>query len=447
MDELFFSATDLKGLILSGNEVFTRISGYSNEDLIGAPHNIIRHPDMPRCVFQLLWNEIEAGRPIAAYVKNLAKDGAYYWVMATVVPIDGGYLSVRLKPSTAYFDAAQSIYKELLAVEREIEGANIRDRKPAMEASGARLGELLSDAGFADYQAFMNIALPAEIQSRDEQLAESARERLGRIPRGTDPTIVALLRSSSLVNAYVDELLNLDAYAQLGPQLTKKAGYILELSTDVGLFSLNALLASARAGEAGASLSAVAGLLRLNSERSFPTFHEINDSITAVTGALGEVLFVIAATKLQSEVAMVFAQELAAGEGDRASELRDMTGLSECILSNVDRLASALDGLERHIGSVRKHVQYLRRDLNMMRALEVNGRIEAVHVPNIGGLLAFFDSIGGQIRTAREEVDGLIGVADVSFTADKKRADRIAREMSSFRTYLAGLGATEDEAA
>lgn len=218
MDELFFSVTDLKGLILSGNEVFTRISGYSNEELVGAPHNIIRHPDMPRCVFKLLWDEIEAGRPIAAYVKNRAKDGSHYWVMATVVPIDGGYLSVRLKPSTAYFDAAQSIYKQLLAVEQEIEGANIRDRKPAMEASTARLVELLADAGFASYQAFMNIALPAEVQSRDEQLAVSAHKRLGRAPAGADPTIVSLLKSSALVNDYVDDLLKLDAYAQLGPK-------------------------------------------------------------------------------------------------------------------------------------------------------------------------------------------------------------------------------------
>lgn len=446
IDELFFSTTDLKGLIVSGNEVFTRVSAYSGDELVGAPHNIIRHPDMPRAVFKLLWDEIEAGRPIAAYVKNRAKDGTYYWVMATVVPIEGGYLSVRLKPSTPYFEAAETIYAELLGIEQEIESENIRDRKPAIEAATARLGELLVEAGFPDYQAFMNVALPAEIQSRDEQLGSSADERLGAIGRDADPTVVALLESSALVNGYVDQL-GLEAYVELGPKLTSRADYILGLSADVGLFSLNALLASARAGEAGAALSAVAGLLRTNSERSKPTFTRINESITAVTQALGEVLFVIAATKLQSEMAMVFAQELAAGDGDHSSELRDMAGLSEAVLANVDRLGDALASVEQHFRSVRQHVQYLRQDLSVMQALEVNGRIESVHVPSTTGILTVFNSIREQVGTARSEVDDLYGVTDVSFAADRKRAERITREMVRFRDRLSALALPEERAA
>jgi aerotaxis receptor len=447
IEELFFSATDLKGLIRSGNEVFARISGYTDDELIGAPHNIIRHPDMPRCVFQLLWDEIEAGRPIAAYVKNRAKDGSYYWVMATVVPIEDGYLSVRLKPSTAYFEAAETLYRELVALEQSIEGPNVRDRKPAIEASTARLGELLADAGFDSYQTFMNIALPAEIQGRDEQLSASTHQRLGTIPAGANQTVVALLESSALVNDYVDQLLNLEAYIELGPKLTDKADYILGLSADVSLFSLNALLAAGRAGTAGAALSAVAELLRSNSERSGPTFKLIDESIGAVTGALRQILFVIAATKLQSEMAMVFAQELGADDSDHSADLRNMAGLSECILGNVDRLSVALDEVELHIREVNRHVAQLKRDLSLMRALEVNGRIEAVHVPQTSGIQNVFTSISEQIGTARDEVDDLLSTADVSFTADRRRADRIAREMSSFRTHLAELGASEAEAA
>ena len=98
--EIFFSTTDRKGIIRSGNRVFTRVSGYTNEELVGAPHNIVRHPDMPRVVFQLLWTEIGAGRSIAAYVKNMASDGSYYWVLATAMPVGDGYLSVRLKPTS-----------------------------------------------------------------------------------------------------------------------------------------------------------------------------------------------------------------------------------------------------------------------------------------------------------------------------------------------------------
>ena len=97
IDELFFSTTDRKGVITFGNDVFVRVSGHPRERLIGAPHNVIRHPDMPRAVFRLLWDYVLAGRSVVAYVKNMAADGAYYWVLALVTPIRGGFLSVRLK--------------------------------------------------------------------------------------------------------------------------------------------------------------------------------------------------------------------------------------------------------------------------------------------------------------------------------------------------------------
>ena len=73
-EELFFSTTDPKGRIQRANSVFERISAYSWNELKNKPHNIIRHPDMPRVVFQLLWDHIQGGHPIVAYVKNLAHD-------------------------------------------------------------------------------------------------------------------------------------------------------------------------------------------------------------------------------------------------------------------------------------------------------------------------------------------------------------------------------------
>jgi len=74
-EEIIVSKTDLKGIITYANRTFLKVSGYSEEELLGKPHSIIRHPDMPRCVFKLLWDTIEAGREILAYVKNMAKNG------------------------------------------------------------------------------------------------------------------------------------------------------------------------------------------------------------------------------------------------------------------------------------------------------------------------------------------------------------------------------------
>jgi len=85
-DDIIVSKTDLKGRITYANKVFLDICGYSEAELMGQPHSIIRHPDMPRAVFKLLWDTIQEGREIFAYVKNMAKCGDFYWVFAHVTP-------------------------------------------------------------------------------------------------------------------------------------------------------------------------------------------------------------------------------------------------------------------------------------------------------------------------------------------------------------------------
>jgi len=85
-EDIIVSKTDLKGRITYANQTFCNIAGYSEAELLGQPHSIIRHPDMPRAVFKLLWDTIMEGREIFAYVKNMAKSGNYYWVFAHVTP-------------------------------------------------------------------------------------------------------------------------------------------------------------------------------------------------------------------------------------------------------------------------------------------------------------------------------------------------------------------------
>lgn len=85
-NELIISKTDLHGKITYGNEMFIRMSGYTVNELLYVPHNIIRHPDMPKVIFKLLWKTVKSGKEIHAYVKNLSKDGSYYWVFANITP-------------------------------------------------------------------------------------------------------------------------------------------------------------------------------------------------------------------------------------------------------------------------------------------------------------------------------------------------------------------------
>jgi aerotaxis receptor len=116
--QMLVSATDLTGRIEYCNPAFIAVSGYSKEELIGQPHNLIRHPDMPREAFADLWTTIRSGRPWTALVKNRRKNGDHYWVQASVTPVVEkgtvvGYLSVRVKPSREAVRAADALYARI----------------------------------------------------------------------------------------------------------------------------------------------------------------------------------------------------------------------------------------------------------------------------------------------------------------------------------------------
>lgn len=114
------SETDTKGVIVFANRKFCEISGYEKEELIGQPHNIIRHPSMPRAAFAQMWKEIQAGHTWHGFVKNLRKDGLYYWVETEITPIFDtektitGYMAARKPASRKNIEEADSLYKKML---------------------------------------------------------------------------------------------------------------------------------------------------------------------------------------------------------------------------------------------------------------------------------------------------------------------------------------------
>ena len=116
--KLIVSRTDVKGLITHANPAFVEMSAFGIEELIGQPHCILRHPDMPAAAFADLWRTVERGETWHGYVKNLRKDGAYYWVYATVIANVRagqvvGYTSVRRKPSRTKVDECIALYRRM----------------------------------------------------------------------------------------------------------------------------------------------------------------------------------------------------------------------------------------------------------------------------------------------------------------------------------------------
>lgn len=123
-DDFIVSKTNTRGIITYGNPIFIEFSGYTEAELLGSQHNIIRHPEMPRAAFKLAWDTISVGGEFFAYVKNMAKDGSFYWVFTHIAPdFDStrnivGYTSVRRCPKREAIEKIEPVYRDMLAAEK-----------------------------------------------------------------------------------------------------------------------------------------------------------------------------------------------------------------------------------------------------------------------------------------------------------------------------------------
>ena len=153
-DDFVVSRTDPKGRITYCNRIFMHLAGYREAELLNVQHNILRHPDMPRGAFKLIWDTLKEGQEVFAYIKNLASNGAYYWVFANITPDRDeagnitGYYSVRRSPRRAAIEVIEPIYRQMLEIEKQ---HHARDQ---MDHSRAFLNDLLKEKGVS-YEEFI----------------------------------------------------------------------------------------------------------------------------------------------------------------------------------------------------------------------------------------------------------------------------------------------------
>ena len=153
-NDLIVSKTDLTGKIIYANKIFMDISDYTEGEVLGSPHSMIRHPEMPRAIFKLLWQTLESGEEIFAYVVNRCKNGDHYWVYAHVTPsfdVNGkiiGYHSSRRAPKRDSVNAIVKIYDELRAIEQA------GGRKEGLLSSSLALEKRLQDIN-STYEKFV----------------------------------------------------------------------------------------------------------------------------------------------------------------------------------------------------------------------------------------------------------------------------------------------------
>lgn len=311
LDDLFFSRTDTRGVIQSGNTVFQRVSEFDWDGLLKAPHKIVRHPEMPKGVFQLIWDTLKSGEPTGGYIQNKRKVGDPYWVFAYITPVTDGYLSVRLKPSSDEFQKIAPLYAELLEYE------NDDDVTP--ELSKKRLIEMLKDLGFDDYKQFFYQSLVRELNSRNTLL--------GRPPNGPVQQLAKILETWGKV--------------------TELCMRIDTRYTEISETAQNLQIQAVRLGERGKSLAVIAEQFQQTATALQKSLSEFLNESQAVTSYVEESAFGAGASRILDELRLDFdVHSVLKDEAGTAHE-RDVLDTVAAIYS--DNARKALENLRNQV--------------------------------------------------------------------------------------------------
>jgi aerotaxis receptor len=295
LKDMFVSKTDKKGIIQYGNQVFTHLSGYTNEELIGSPHNIIRHAHMPRTVFKLFWSYLKENKAIFAYVKNQAKSGRYYWVMAAVMPTSDGYFSVRIKPNCGILSTVEALYNEVLSVEKE----------KGMDSALQFINEKLQNLGFSSYNEFMIHAVTEELASR-----EDAMTSFEYYPHGLRQNASAMQKNlfemqSRVLNTkatYSNSVAQLAKYRKFKENSQDSIYNITKSLPKLEHLSINMSVAANKLGKQGSTLAVVSSYFDKTAKDVVSLLGQIESSFTSVSDKLSTIIINSSCSRLMIEM-------------------------------------------------------------------------------------------------------------------------------------------------
>jgi len=443
-DELFFSVTDSKSTITFANDLFVRISKYTADEIIGQLHKLIRHPDMPRSVFHIFWEHLKSNKPVAAYVKNMAKDGSYYWVMALAFPCDGGYLSVRLKPGSDLFEKVKKIYTKTLQHEKKMEKQG--DKKDAMHSSLLLLTSELNDLGFADYDEFMWNALQSEMEHREKQLTKnnvSDRSYALNVPR-------ELLDLESILRELV---LMLGQLKQMHESLVGHSEYILNLSRSVLLLSMNAQVGSSKLDRQDRSLSVVAEKMGEQSITGEKQLLDMQENIFQLSELIGQLNFDIISSKLQAEMTKHFLTEIEQTEFNTASQSLSVEKATSLLYNaftpNIAGISGGVSRLPKLLKHLLTNVHEIERFLLVLRFVHIKGKVEIARMSEEAHSFSnTFQELIHEVNSAEQRLEKLSDIIRKHEKTGKMyagNAGRLNEIEQRIKSYLLANSLTSDE--
>lgn len=358
IDEIFFSRTDKRGVIQSGNSVFCRVSGYDWDKLIGAPHRIVRHPDMPKAVFWLLWQTILNDRPMVAYVKNRSASGRWYWVVAVVVPLVDGFLSLRIKPSTSMLEKVSGIYAEVRAAEAAM----------TPEQSAKILLARLADLGFATYDDFATLVLQTESASRDAILGLQG-DGGSDILSDMSADLVAMREQQSVLMEEFDALQSIPT---------------------------NMRIIASRLEPSGGPVSAISDNYKFSSADILRQLQDFagsdNNLCQAATRSLGKAIRQSTVARLMDQLQRKFAVEV--GSGMHLNVVEEQVRVAQLTQECLAHARTAIQDAERLSSALAMSSGEIRRQMLGLDTIRVMGRVESGRLGLGGaGLSAAIDQL------------------------------------------------------
>lgn len=387
-NEIFFSTTDAKGVILCGNDVFARVSGFSKAELYGKPHNIIRHPDMPRAAFALLWANLHQGRPFAGYVKNMAKDGRFYWVFVVAVAASNHrYLSVRFKPTTPLLGQVEALYRVMLACENDTLAAGGTE-KQAVDASLKLALGALAGLGFSDYDSFSQLALSQEMSARKpfSHTGVPAYNRIGVLFR------------------------HLQGFVALNQGLQQKATTVLSIAEGFRLHSVNVNITADHFGELGKGLGVVAGFLGDCSSQMAKGTDALHRHIAEVVRMTEVLNTQISVAHLQMEMVLFCQAEQAANPG--TGDPGELEVLKECFADSSAGTLRAMESLRGILPYLCEDREAITRTALIIEMTQVLGNTETVRIPQGAALVSMFAEFRTKMTATRDQLEELSRVID-----------------------------------
>lgn len=392
MSELFFSRTDSRGIIHAYNDIFKRVSEYSSEELYLKPHNLIRHPDTPKAVFKLLWNVISEGRPLCAYVKNKTKTGKFYWVFAMAFPIESGYLSIRLKPSSIYFPKIENLYKQMLTAER-----GKSNQAELMTQSTNLLVQTVESFQYKSYEDFMKILLVEELKSRDLYKSEqpgtsnldSKLERLESRDQKNSKAYREVQNCFKISSALFKSVVNLENSMNKFEEITEQTKIV---GREVDYFTTNLVISADKFGESGEVLSVVSeNFGKLATEINIEV-KKLSSSIFQVKIDYNDVKFLAATSRLQVEMLYLFIKDLIQKEILNASSIlsseervefsKEASYLKNLVLENIKKIQRQLEQFKVSFNQFDISIQDLASIITGMDVIRITGKIEISRIPD-----------------------------------------------------------------